>query len=80
MLLLAGCTGQPDVQTIAVKVPLAPAPAACVTGAKPIPALPDRAITTAELATQYNRLQALYLREAGRGRLCRQHVARLYEK
>lgn len=51
MLLLAGCAGQPEVQTIAVKTPLAPAPAACTGAAKPIPALPDRAITTAELAT-----------------------------
>jgi hypothetical protein len=45
-----------------------------------VPELPDRAITTAELATHYNRLQALYLREAGRGRLCRQYVARLHAK
>ncbi len=78
VLLLAGCAGAPDVQTVLVKAPLAPAPAACAASAKPIPPLPDRAITTAELAVNYNRLKALYLREVGRGALCRKHVARLY--
>ncbi len=73
--LLTACASDP--QVVAVKTPIAEAPAACRRAPKDLPRLPDREITTAELARRYNALQAQYLREAGRARLCQRYVQRI---
>lgn len=75
LMLLAGCASDP--QVVAVKTQIAPPPQACRKAPKDLPRLPDREVTTVELAASYNRLQAQYRREAGRFRLCQKYVARL---
>ena len=74
-LLLAGCASKPAV--VAVKTPIAPAPAACKVKPKAAPRLPDREMPVAELATAYNRLKAQYRRETGRYEVCQGYVSRL---
>ena len=75
--LLSGCASDP--QVVAVKTAIAPPPSACTVAPKGLPRLPDRDITTTELAQGYNRLQGLYAREAGRYRNCQGYVKRLRE-
>lgn len=74
-LILTGCASDP--QVVAVKTPIAQAPAACRTQPKAVPVLPDREMEVAELAKSYNRLKRQYLSEAGRLRLCQKYVGRL---
>ena len=77
VIFIAGCAAQ-EPQVVAVKTALAPAPVACRKEPPSPPKLPDRAITSTELAKSYNRLQAQYRRQAAQHRLCRQYVARLH--
>lgn len=75
LILLTGCASEP--QVVAVKTPIASAPSACRKPPSAPPRLPERDVGTGEFAKFYARLQAQYLREAGRYRLCQQFVARL---
>lgn len=75
-LILTGCASS-DPQVVAVKTRIAPPPQACKKAPRELPRLPDREIAVGELAQNYNRLQALYRREAGRFRLCQNYVSRL---
>jgi hypothetical protein len=63
-----------------VKTEIAQAPTACTVPPSPLPKLPDRQITTTELAQKYNGLQGLYVRETGRYRNCQAYVRRINEK
>lgn len=75
LILLTGCASDP--QVVAVKTQIAPAPAACRRPPPAPPRLPERDVGTGEFARFYGRLQAQYLREAGRYRLCQKYVSRL---
>jgi len=74
-LSLTACASDP--QVVAVKTKLAPAPEACRKSPPYPPSLPERDMSTGDLAKAYARLQANYRREAGRFRLCQRYVARL---
>jgi hypothetical protein len=74
-LLLTGCAA--DIQTVAVKTEIAPAPSACRSAPKSPPVLPDRDMKGRELAQAYARLQRQYQSQAARYRLCQGYVRRL---
>lgn len=74
-LLLTGCASDPI--AVAIKTPLPPPPKACIKAPESPPRLPDRDLSTLEMAKAYARLKANYQREMGRFRLCQKHVARL---
>ena len=74
-LILTGCASDPI--TVAVKTPLPPPPPACIKAPELPPRLPDRDMSTLEMAKAYARLKANYQREVARFRLCQKHVARL---